>query len=403
MPKLITIISFLLWTNFAFSQNYTLKGSIQEDVSKRPIALANVYLASFNIGTATAQDGAFQLAIPDSCLKDTLVISAIGYKGIKLPISDLYPETDLHLFMQDSMFLLEEVVAFCYDYVEGLYWATGKNDRKQFLLTFVSKDLKNVTNFLLLTKGRLGAAKKDANSYIWKDSKFPGIKGKNKVTLKFFRCGYCPGDENITVTIDIQNNQIKDILHEPEYKLMLAKYFQELLDQTFEQGVNITQLNNKNDFYALPSATEGYTGKVYGYFESGQKGLRGQLSNGKKDQRWEYWYENGQKRMVNVFKNGVKQGVWVLWGKDGNIRLKNNWVDGNMEGYNFWWHENGKLKKISFYKTGVIQGKVEWEESGTLKEKRGIFENATAEEIKQMQKLKVNEIELSKFVSKFLK
>jgi antitoxin component YwqK of YwqJK toxin-antitoxin module len=74
-----------------------------------------------------------------------------------------------------------------------------------------------------------------------------------------------------------------------------------------------------------------------------------------------------------------------------------------MEGYNFWWHENGKLKKISFYKTGVIQGKVEWEESGTLKEKRGIFENATAEEIKQMQKLKVNEIELSKFVSKFLK
>ncbi len=402
MPKLLILLLFLIFSSYLLAQNYRLSGEIQEDLSKSAISLANVYLDSSKIGTASSEDGTFELLIPDSLLDDTLVISAIGYREQRISINSIYPDTNLLVFLQDSMFLLDEVVAFCYDYVEALYWTSSNKKEKEFLLTFVSKNISNVSNFLILLNERLGKGKKNHNSYMWRKINLPGVEGNTKIYMKFFRCGYCPDNNNITVTFKIENSKVKDILHDDEYKLLIARYFQEILDKTFENGINISQLEKRNRIYYLPQADSAYTGKVYGYFQTGQKGLRGELFKGKKDKKWEYWYQNNNKRMVVFFNKGQKSGLWVSWYKNGDLRIKNTYKNGRLEGNNFWWHDNGTLKKVSFYKNGVIQGKLEWEKNGDLKEKRGMFENATDQEIENIRKFKFGDKKIAKYITKFL-
>ncbi len=401
MPKIL-ILLLLFISSSLFAQNYKLSGEVQEDLSKSAISLANVYIDSSIIGTASMTDGTFELFIPDSLLNDTLVISAIGYREQRISINSIYPDTNLMVFLQDSMFLLDEVVAFCYDYIEALYWTSTNKNEKDFLLTFVSKDIDNVSNFLILLNDRLGKGRKNHNSYMWKKISIPGLEGDTKILMKFFRCGYCPDNNNITVTFKIENSKVKDILYDDEYKLLIIRYFQEILDKTFANGINISQLEKRNRIYYLPQADSAYTGKVYGYFQTGQKGLRGEVFKGKKDNKWEYWYQNNKKRMIVFFNKGQKEGLWVSWYKNGDLRIKNTYKNGRLEGNNFWWHDNGTLKKVSFYKNGVIQGKVEWEKNGELKELRGIFENATDQEVSNIRALKFEDKKIAKYIIKFL-
>jgi len=402
MLKLKITILFLFSILFSFGQSFVLTGDIQEDLSKTPISNVNVFLLKSGVGTTSMEDGFYELNVADSSLNDTLVISYMGYKEQKVCINSIYPDTNFSVFLQDSMFLLDEVVAFCYDYIEALYWTSKKNDKKDYLLTFVSKDITNVSNFILLLNERLGKGKKKRNTYVWKKLEIPGIAGKTKVSMKFFRCGYCPDNNNITVTFALENSEITDILHDDEYKLIFARYFQEILDKTFENGINIVQLEKRKRIYYLPNAEDPYTGKTYGYFESGQKGLRGEIFEGKKDKKWEYWYKNNNKRMVVFFDKGKKTSLWVSWFKNGSIRIKNNYVKGRLEGNNFWWYENGTLKKVAFYKNGIIQGKLEWEENGDLKEMRGMFENATDEEVANIKGFKFQDKKIAKYIQKFM-
>lgn len=401
MPKVLLYI-WLQFIAFALvGQSFVLKGSVQEDISKDPIHMANVYLKESKLGTISSVNGEYELAIPDSLLKDTLVFSALGFKEQKVALESLYPETNFLVFLQDSMFLLDEVVAFCYDYIEALHWKSKIENKSDYLLTFVSKDISNVSNFILLIKERFGQGKKKKNTYVWKKVEIPGLNGNTNILMKFFRCGYCPDPQNITVTFDVENSEVKDILKDDEYKLLLARYFQEILDKTFENGINISQLEKRNKIYYLPAAEDGFTGKVYGYFETGQKGLRGEITEGVKDKKWEYWYQNSNKRMVAFFNKGVKEGLWVSWYKNGSLRIKNNYSAGRLEGNNYWWFENGTLKKISTYKEGILQGKVEWEENGALKEKRGIFETTTDEDIEKIIEFKFQDKAISTFIKQF--
>lgn len=402
MSKIYLAILFQFSVLIILGQNYNLHGFVQEDISKEPIGLVNVFLQKSKLGTASTDDGAYQLSIPDSLFNDTLVISAIGYKEQKICVTDIYPEENFTVLLQDSMFLLDEVVAFCYDYIEGLYWKSKTKEGKDYLLTFISKDISNVSNFVLLLNERFGKGKKRRNTYVWKNISIPGLEGHTKIMMKFFRCGYCPNEDNITVTFYIDNSKIKEVLKNDEHKLVITNYFQEILDQTFENGINISQLEKRKRIYYLPEAEEPYTGKVYGYFESGQKGLRGQLYKGKKDQKWEYWFKNNQKRMVVYFNKGGKEGLWVSWYKNGDLRIKNTYKNNRLVSNNFWWYENGSLKKVSFYKNGIIQGKVEWEEGGELKEKRGIFENTSDTEIENIQKFKFEDKKIANYILKFM-
>ena len=64
----------------AFSQ-HELKNKVVDFVNLLPIENASVYVQNTTIGTVTNADAKFVLLVPEEMVKDTLVISSIGFKS----------------------------------------------------------------------------------------------------------------------------------------------------------------------------------------------------------------------------------------------------------------------------------------------------------------------------------
>lgn len=100
-----TLIFILCATNIAVSQNKSIKisGKVIDEYDMG-IPYAAVSITSKYIGTATTDEGGFQLLLFEDNLTDSLSISSIGYKSFKILVKDL-------IKLEDKVFVLEEDVA----------------------------------------------------------------------------------------------------------------------------------------------------------------------------------------------------------------------------------------------------------------------------------------------------
>ena len=91
---------FLLIIHFQFIDAYSqmeLKGKVADFSNYMPIVSANIYIQQTTLGTISNSDGKFVLQVPRQFESDTLVISSIGYKSFKVPISDFDASEDIYL------------------------------------------------------------------------------------------------------------------------------------------------------------------------------------------------------------------------------------------------------------------------------------------------------------------
>ncbi|KQR68155.1 DUF5686 and carboxypeptidase regulatory-like domain-containing protein [Pedobacter sp. Leaf176] len=77
MIKFCTLLIFCSLTNFAFSQQFTVSGTIK-DISGQPVPFASVYLKNTTQGTSANVDGKYELKISKG--EHTLSFRAVGYK-----------------------------------------------------------------------------------------------------------------------------------------------------------------------------------------------------------------------------------------------------------------------------------------------------------------------------------
>ncbi len=56
---------------------------------------ASVYIKNTTIGTISNSDGRFVLLVPSEHQNDTLVVSSIGFKSFKVPVSDYDNSKDI--------------------------------------------------------------------------------------------------------------------------------------------------------------------------------------------------------------------------------------------------------------------------------------------------------------------
>lgn len=366
-----TLIIFLfVFSNNLLAQNndkIILKGGVYSVSNDQPVSFASVHIHKTTIGTITAEDGKFELPFDSQYLTDTLIISSIGYKQVKLPIAKINLKQSLHVEIEDSLFLLNEVVAMCYDNIEALKWKSKKNDNSQYLLTFSTRELQNAANYISILKETFGGDAKIKTNFIrWKKVKINGIPDKVNFTISWFPCPYCPSQENVAVTIEVLDRKDKNLIENDIYRKPLITYYQNLLDKTFAQGIDNSQLEEHSQVMFLKKATEPYSGQCYGYYETGQKGLRGVYKNGIKDGFWEYWYSNGKKKIEGAYSDGKKIGKWRYWFSNGQLRMDANYVNDDMDGKNIWYYENGQKKKEAKFKNGVYIEKTEWDEKGNV-------------------------------------
>ena len=106
---LITIVTILCASHFAFSQTGAIKGFIYEKETGEPVIFTNVYLENSTYGSATDVNGYFSITrIPAGAYK--LVIRCIGYDSLEMPVTVKGGDVmSKKLFLKKSAINLKEV------------------------------------------------------------------------------------------------------------------------------------------------------------------------------------------------------------------------------------------------------------------------------------------------------
>lgn len=88
-------------------------------------------------------------------------------------------------------------------------------------------------------------------------------------------------------------------------------------------------------------------------------------NNISKDGEFVDTYKNGTKAASGEIVNGMKEGKWEYFDSKGNILLEENYVTGKLDGDQYYYNSNGaKIKEIP-WKEGNLHGMVvEWDEKG---------------------------------------
>jgi hypothetical protein len=107
---LMTFILLCLFNHASGQQS--IRGSVLDKQSNKPIAYANIGIINSKIGTISNQDGTFSIEIPASHINDTLIFSALGYnrKSIRVRLLDTL-NTNTILLNESPTILTELIVS----------------------------------------------------------------------------------------------------------------------------------------------------------------------------------------------------------------------------------------------------------------------------------------------------
>lgn len=104
LQRLFLLPAMLLFVSMAFAQEFrTINGRVEDASSGYPLPFASVSLINSSLSNVANSDGDFSLKIPASSLNDSLLVSFLGYRNVKVPVADfigkknrkikLYPTT----------------------------------------------------------------------------------------------------------------------------------------------------------------------------------------------------------------------------------------------------------------------------------------------------------------------
>lgn len=105
--SICTIILFQLISLFTFSQETEMSGLLIDSETKRPIEFANIGVVNKNKGTVSDLDGKFKIKFSREFASDSLTISHVIYKPVKIPIRD---SKNLVISLQPNENQLSEVI-----------------------------------------------------------------------------------------------------------------------------------------------------------------------------------------------------------------------------------------------------------------------------------------------------
>lgn len=105
-PSLTILVVIMLLSIDAFSQSYTISGTLEDASTGEQLVAANIYESSSLVGTITNYYGFYSIKLPKGKIR--LVYSYVGYQAIQLDI-DLGKDTIVNLSLTPS-YELEEVV-----------------------------------------------------------------------------------------------------------------------------------------------------------------------------------------------------------------------------------------------------------------------------------------------------
>jgi hypothetical protein len=129
-------------------------------------------------------------------------------------------------------------------------------------------------------------------------------------------------------------------------------------------GVNVDELEMRNDITYLRGADTPFTGKYFILNKNGKRELEVNLKDGMQDGLATDWHLNGQKKSEGKWKNGQQEGFYTAWHENGQKEEVQNWKNGKAEGLVTSWHENGQKANEGIFKDGKLVSSRFWNSKG---------------------------------------
>ncbi|WP_250434016.1 carboxypeptidase-like regulatory domain-containing protein [Hanstruepera flava] len=152
--NLIAILPLFVCAN-VFSQT-EIKNSVLDAESFLPLESASVYVQNTTIGTITNEDGKFLLVVPNKHLKDTLVISSIGFKSYKVPVNEF--DNTFDVYLEPDVASLDEVL---------LVAETRPKTGNDIVLRALEELTENLADSSYLQKGFLRHKERNKKEFKW--------------------------------------------------------------------------------------------------------------------------------------------------------------------------------------------------------------------------------------------
>ena len=149
------VIAILLFGCAATAQT-EVKNKIVDFLMQTPIESASIYLQNTTIGTVSNADGRFALVVPQEFVKDTLIISSIGYKSYKIPVDEF--DNNFDVFLEEDVASLDEII---------LIAETRPKSGNEIVLKAIEKLTINLPDSAYIQKGFLRHKERNKVEFKW--------------------------------------------------------------------------------------------------------------------------------------------------------------------------------------------------------------------------------------------
>ena len=133
-----------------------LKNTVLDGESFQPLESASVYIKNTTIGTITNTDGKFVLVVPNKHIKDTLIISSIGFKSYKIPVGEF--DSSFDIYLDPDVASLDEVL---------LVAETRPKTGNDIMLRVLEELPNNLPDSSFLQKGFLRHKERNKKEFKW--------------------------------------------------------------------------------------------------------------------------------------------------------------------------------------------------------------------------------------------
>ncbi len=167
------LVSFLICFSTALGAQEikSISGKVQDASSNRPLSFASIQLLSTNISNVTNSDGVFVIKFPSSEIADTLLISYLGYKSQRIPVSSLLDAGNLvYIKLEQSIATLKPITVRPQDASSILRMALARVKdnyimKPMQLTAFYREMIKKGSSYVSINEAVLDVNKASYNGY----------------------------------------------------------------------------------------------------------------------------------------------------------------------------------------------------------------------------------------------
>lgn len=168
----------------------TFRGKVLDHDHKDALPYTSISVLQTNLGTISNTDGDFELKLPGSMIRDTVVVSCMGYKPFRLPVSEITAQP-VTIYLWPANIQLQEIKVVYISPQEILKRVQSKITlnypiKPEIMTSFYREVLKQDKDYIDVAEAVMDIRKAPYDDLLAED-KVKFIKGRKSLNVKHFQ------------------------------------------------------------------------------------------------------------------------------------------------------------------------------------------------------------------------